>query len=127
MIVVSLALNIAVLAVVVSSFAGSARWLGDAYGPRTPARDILVAIYVAILLASAFLLVALALTGAGPGIDDRVASATVALLGLQVLYKVGTAATVRRAFANPVVLSNLGIALVHGATISTLTPALLTA
>lgn len=44
----------------------------------------------------------------------------VGLLGVQVVYKVGTALTVARALRNPVVLSNLGIAAVHGATITTL-------
>ncbi|MBM7503578.1 hypothetical protein ACFPER_08850 [Agromyces aurantiacus] len=114
MIVVSLTLN--VLVPVLASMRRERGWVVAAYGDRTPARDILFAIYAAILLASVALLAGW-LIGA-----DRafVESAAIGLLGIQVVYKVGTAITVEDARRNPVVLSNLGIAVVHGATIVTL-------
>lgn len=116
MIVVSLVLNLLVLAPVLASMRANRDWAVTAYGERTPARDILFAISTAILLASATLLAAW-LVG-----DDRafVEAVVLGLLGVQVAYKVGTALTVARALRNPVVLSNLGIAAVHGATIATL-------
>ncbi len=57
--------------------------------------------------------------------SGRVAvGALLALLGVQVIYKVVTAITVRRSLRNPVVLSNLGIAAVHTVTLATIVPAL---
>jgi hypothetical protein len=42
-----------------------------------------------------------------------VSGAVAALLAVQVFYKITTAVAVRRNLRNPVVLSNLGIAVVH--------------
>jgi hypothetical protein len=117
---VSLLLNIAVLVPVVASLALNARWVERAWGERTPARDILLAIYCAILLASTGMLV-LAIIG---GVPVALAAAAVALFTVQIVYKVLTAVTVRNALRNPVVISNLGIALVHGVTVATLLPIL---
>jgi hypothetical protein len=115
-IVVSLTLNLAVLVPVLVALRTDRPWVAAAYGERTPSRDILFAIYAAILLVSGALLASWFL-----GFDRAfVEAATIALLGVQVVYKVGTAVTVEQAFRNPVVLSNLGIAVVHGATIATL-------
>lgn len=50
MIVVSLVLNIVVLVAVVGSLLAKAPWTVAAYGERTAARDILLAIYLAILV-----------------------------------------------------------------------------
>lgn len=119
MIVVSLLLNIAVLVAVGGSLLARASWTDSAYGERTPARDILLAIYLAILVGSAALLVASLLAPA-----TWVLGAVVALLGVQVAYKVLTAVTVRSALRNPVVLSNLGIAAVHAITLATVIPVL---
>jgi hypothetical protein len=107
-------LNIVVLIAVAGSLLTDASWIRSAYGDRTPARDILVAIYLAILLSSAAFLVAV-LVAPAPWLVGAVA----ALLGVQVIYKVLTAVTVRSAFRNPVVLSNLGIAAVHVVTLVT--------
>jgi hypothetical protein len=68
------------------------------------ARRILAAIYAAIALASAALLVLDLL-------DHNVAAWTQALLGVQVVYKLLTVPLV--GLRNPVVVSNLGIAAVH--------------
>ncbi len=126
MLVISLLLNIAVLVPVVSVLAvGSRRGIDTRgslpWGARTSARDILVAIYIAILIASIALLAAAATTG--PSVAVEAASAS--LFAVQIVYKVLTAVTVRDALRNPVVLSNLGIAAVHGVTVATLVPALL--
>lgn len=56
MIIVSLAVNIVVLMGVTAGFVQGAAWVDRAYGERTPARDILLAVYIAILLASVVLL-----------------------------------------------------------------------
>jgi len=112
MIIVSLVLNIAVLAAVAGSLFRGAAWTRTAYGERTPARDILLAIYLAILIGSAVLL---ACTLIAPSAWTR--GAVVALLGVQIIYKLLTVVTVRGALGNPVVLSNLGIAAVHAITL----------
>ncbi len=112
MIVVSLVLNILVLIAVGGSLIASAPWVSSAYGERTPARDILLAIYLAILIASSGLLLSY-LTSPVPWLTGAI----VALLGVQIVYKVLTAVTVRKALRNPVVLSNLGIAVVHAVTL----------
>lgn len=126
MLLLSLLLNIAVLIPVVAVLALSARRAdgGPArypWGEQTPARDILLAIYIAILLVSITLLVAVATVGPSVAIE----SAAAALFVVQIIYKVLTAVTVRDALRNPVVLSNLGIAAVHTITVVTLAPVLL--
>jgi len=49
MITLSLLLNIAVLLPVTGSIIGNAGWVEAAYGPPSPARGILLAVYLAIL------------------------------------------------------------------------------
>lgn len=115
MIVVSLLLNIAVLIAVSIALVNDADWTRTAYGARTPARDILFAVYLAILVGSALLLVGV-IAAPAPALHGAVA----ALLALQIFYKIGSAATVSGALRNPVVLSNLGIAAVHLTTVITL-------
>jgi hypothetical protein len=112
-IVVSLLLNIAVLVAVAGSLIAKAAWTSAAYGDRTPARDILLAIYLAILIGSVGLLV-IQIVAPTPWATGGI----VALLGLQIVYKLLTAVTVQRALLNPVVLSNLGIAAVHAVTLA---------
>jgi hypothetical protein len=104
---ISLALNIAVLVPVCGSLLLKARWCDAAYGPPSPARGILLSIYLAILITSALLLLV-----------ER-PDAILALLAVQILYKVTTPFTVGT-LRNPVVASNLAIALVHIVTISLL-------
>lgn len=104
MLTLSLALNVAVLAAVLFGMVTDRAWVAEAYGARSPARAILQSIYGAILLVSLGLLCA-------P--DVRAASA---LLLVQVLYKLTTPWTVR-SMRNPVVLSNLAIAVVHCVTL----------
>ena len=108
MLLVSLSLNILVLVPVLFALAANGPAANGAWGIDTPARRILTAIYAAILSASGLLLVLFMLG------HDVLAWAQ-ALLGVQVVYKVMTAPLV--GLRNPVVLSNLAIALVHTVTL----------
>lgn len=97
-----LLINVLVLIPVTLGIYKDASWARRAYGSSTPARRILLSMYGAILVLSAVLLVV------------PMAGVAVGLLAMQVLYKLSTpfsVGTVR----HPVVLSNLAIAVVHGA------------
>jgi hypothetical protein len=100
----SLLLNIAVLIPIGTGLALDTTWVGRAYGDATQARGILLSIYIAIAVLSLVLLLR-------P--DRRTISA---LLLVQVIYKVTTPFTVGT-LANPVVISNLAIAVVHTTTL----------
>jgi hypothetical protein len=104
LIYLSLCLNIAVLVPVCLSILMRADWTTTAYGPDTPARGILLAIYFAILVYSAGLLF------------KPIPAMVVTLLMVQVVYKVMTPFTVGR-ITNPVVVCNLAIAVVHSFTL----------
>ena len=110
LITLSLGLNIAVLIPVCTSLVAKARWTNAAYGPPSPARGILLSIYLAILLVSAALLL------------KPVAEMVATLLIVQIVYKITTPFTVRT-LANPVVLSNLAIAAVHAVTVHSIAAA----
>ena len=97
MITLSLLLNIAVLVPVCGGLLTNAKWAVDVYGDATPARGILLSVYIAIGSISLLLLV----------LHDP--KPTAALLLVQVIYKVLTPLTVGR-LTNPVVISNLCIA-----------------
>ena len=103
----SLTLNILVLAPVTAGLLLSAKWTLPAFGPASPARGILLSIYLAIAAMSALLL-------ASPR-----AEAVAALLAMQILYKLTTPFTVGT-IRNPVVVSNLLIAAFHAATLMSL-------
>lgn len=104
MAVLSLLINVAVLVPVCAGLLADASWATAAYGERTPARAILLSVYMAIGLCSVLLLI------------RREPKAVAALLVVQVLYKVTTPLTVGT-LANPVVVSNLAIAAFHAATL----------
>ena len=106
----SLLLNLAVLVPVCGSLLVSAPWTVAAYGPPSPARGILLSIYLAIGLLSALLLL------------RPVPAAVAALLAVQILYKITTPLTTG-SISNPVVISNLLIAAVHAATLVVLVQA----
>lgn len=103
----SLLINIVVLVPVTSGMFVSARWAERVYGPQSPARGILLAIYVAITVTSVALLLR-------P--DPKM---VFALLVVQIVYKVLTPVTVDTV-RHPVVLSNLAIAAFHALTCATL-------
>jgi len=104
MVVLSLLINVAVLVPVCAGLLTDASWTSSAYGDWTPARAILLSVYLAIGLVSVLLLV------------RREPKAVAALLLVQVLYKVTTPLTVGT-LANPVVVSNLAVAGFHAATL----------
>lgn len=107
MIKLSLALNVLVLVPVCGSLLSNAGWTLAAYGPASPARGILLSIYLAILIVSAGLLF------------KPVPTMVAALLAVQIVYKLTTPFTVGT-LANPVVLSNLAIAAFHAVTLATI-------
>jgi hypothetical protein len=100
----SLVLNIAVLVPVCLGLLAKAEWTISAYGPNTPARGILLSVYLAILFASTGLLV------------KPVPAMVAALLLVQIVYKFTTPFTVGT-ISNPVVMSNLAIAAFHCVTL----------
>jgi hypothetical protein len=100
MILLSLLINVAVLVPVSAGLLVDASWVAAAYGDPSPARGILLSIYAAILLVSAWLLI------------ERNAMLVAPLLLVQVIYKLTTPITVG-SLINPVVISNLVVAAVH--------------
>lgn len=100
----SLVLNVLVLLPVCGSLIGQAARADPAFGPATPARGILLSIYLTILLTSVTLLI------------HPVASLIAGLLAAQIIYKITTPVTVGT-LRNPVVVSNLAIAGFHGVTL----------
>lgn len=104
MIYLSLALNVFVLVPVTYGLFTKADWVIDAYGVETPARGILLAVYLAILIGSIGLMI------------KPVPAMVAALLMVQIIYKVITPFTVGT-LGNPVVTSNLAIAAFHCVTL----------
>ncbi len=96
----SLILNILVLIPVSSGILLNSFWAVEAYGPDAPARGILLSIYLAILIVSVVLLVKFD------------AKFVMALLTVQIIYKVLSPIMVGT-LTNPVIISNLFIALFH--------------
>lgn len=107
MINLSLLLNIAVLIPVCSGLITNADWAQASYGAATAGRGILLSIYLAIGFASALFLL------------SRDPKLVAALLLVQILYKLTTPITVGT-LKNPVVISNLVIAIFHGVTLLTI-------
>ncbi len=112
LLVLSLLLNLAVLipvcgGLLLDTFGTGADWVRESYGPDTPGRRILLAVYLSIGIVSAGLLV------------WRQPTAVAALLAVQIVYKVLTPLTVGT-LQNPVVISNLLIAAFHAVTITML-------
>jgi len=105
MIYVSLITNIVVLIPIVLLMGIKSPLVDTAWGPFTEARGVLWSIYLAILAASLTL------------VFLPVVSFVVALLTIQIVYKVITPFTVGNV-KNPVVISNLLIAAVHLATVA---------
>jgi hypothetical protein len=107
LITASLALNIIVLVPVCSGLLSNASWTAETYGPESAARGILLAVYGAILLCSAGLLL------------KPLPLMVAALLIVQIVYKLMTPLTVG-GFTNPVVISNIAIAAFHSVTLWTI-------
>jgi hypothetical protein len=96
----SLILNILVLIPVCSGLLLKANWAVDSYGIETPARGILLSIYLAILIFSAVLLFKF---------DPKM---VMALLSVQIVYKLLSPIMVGT-LTNPVIICNILIALFH--------------
>lgn len=104
MVQLSLLLNVIVLVPVCAGLMMNAAWTQKEYGPATAARGILLSVYLAIGAMSTLLLL------------RPHTAMTVALLGVQILYKFTTPLTVKT-LKNPVVISNLAIATFHCVTV----------
>jgi hypothetical protein len=104
LIVISLSINLLVLFPVCMGLIRDAGWATTSYGPGTPARQILLSVYLAIFVVSALLLVS-------P--DPKLVAA---LLLVQIIYKLITPVAVGT-LGNPVVISNILIALFHSGTL----------
>ena len=100
MVVASLLVNVAVLLPVCAGLIRKDDWARACFGEATPARGILLSIYVAIGFGSLLLLI------------GRQPALVALLLGLQIVYKITTPFTVGT-IRNPVVISNLAIAAFH--------------
>ena len=100
MIKLSLLLNIIVLIPVCLGIFTNANWTVVSYGNNTPARSILLSVYLSILLFSIILLIK-------P--DPKIIAA---LLCVQIIYKFITPFTVGT-LSNSVVVSNIFIAIFH--------------
>lgn len=100
----SLILNILVLIPVCFSLIIDAEWARQSFGVFSPARGILLSIYLSILIASVILYFKM---------DVRYITA---LLFIQIVYKLTTPFTVGT-IINPVVISNLFIAVFHSLTL----------
>jgi len=100
MIYISLIINVVVLIPVCIGLVSDASWVEYGYGPASPARGILLSIYGSILLVSLGLII------------NPLPILVAPLLLIQVLYKLTTPFTVGN-FTNPVVISNILVALVH--------------
>lgn len=104
MIRVSLSVNIAVLIPVCTVLILNIGPFVDVWGPATPARGILLSMYLSILFLSV-------------GLWMRRNPMLVApLLVMQICYKLTTPITVG-SLTNPVVISNIAIAIVHALTL----------
>ena len=107
MITASLILNILVLIPVCFALIMNFEKMQQTAGAFTPARGILLAIYLTILIASIFLLFYT---------DVKLA---LALFSVQIIYKFISPFTVK-SIKNPIVISNLLIALFHLITVYTI-------
>jgi hypothetical protein len=104
MVRVSLGLNIVVLVPVCSVLILNVTPFVDAWGLATPARGILLSMYLSIMILSVGLW------------KQRNPILVAPLLAMQICYKVTTPITVGT-ITNPVVISNLAIASVHAITL----------
>ncbi|MEL7448776.1 MAG: hypothetical protein AAFN78_06175 [Pseudomonadota bacterium] len=100
----SLLVNVGVLLPVCIGLFADADWAQASFGQASPARSILLSVYLAIGAVSAMLLV------------FRDPKLVAALLLVQVIYKLSTPLTVGT-LGNPVVVSNLLIAALHTVTL----------
>jgi hypothetical protein len=87
---------------IILGFSPRARFRDWPYGPDTPGTRILSSLYLAITFFSLYALI----------VPKQMFPVCIFLFGFQIIYKLLSVITVRD-FKNPVVLSNLLIALMH--------------
>lgn len=104
MIPASLVMNVVILVPVCAGLITEAGWVSAAYGTKSPARAILLSVYIAILLVSCALLF------------WKNPAAVASLFLVQILYKVITPIAVG-SIAHPVVATNLFVAAFHTITL----------
>ena len=104
---ISLVLNILVLIPVCAGLFLKANWAVDSYGIETPARGILLSVYLAIFIFSVLLLFKF---------DPKM---VMALLSVQIVYKLLSPIMVGT-ITNPVIISNIFIAVFHSLTLYTI-------
>ncbi|MEO0390434.1 MAG: hypothetical protein AAF218_05780 [Pseudomonadota bacterium] len=97
----ALGVNILVLVPVISGLMAAAPGVDVPFGPATPARGILMSVYISIMLVSAALILA-HWQGAPWAVP-----ATLALFAVQIVYKATTVAVI--GLGNPVVLTNTAV------------------
>lgn len=107
MITSSLILNIVVLVLVCTGLIMDSERVQKSAGKFTPARGVLLAMYLTIAIASAALLL----------VQDP--KLVFALLFMQIVYKLLTPVTVKT-IKNPIVISNILIAVFHLVTVYTM-------
>lgn len=107
LITVSHIVNLVVVTLIPWLIARDTPAMAAVYGPDSPARRILACLYATIALASGIALASHALT-ASPALSLRIAAV---MFPLQIIYKLATVPAV--GLRNPVVQSNVAIALLH--------------
>ena len=112
MLTISFLINLGVLGIIVPAILRNTPNMVAAYGPATPARGIVVAFYITVMVLS---FVGLTVIALGLPLAREIG---LMILPAQVLYKGLTAVTVGT--ANPVVRANLAIAAFHMVTWATL-------
>ena len=111
MLAVSLLINVLILVPVVGGLLRNTPSTTDVFGAQSPARQILTALYLAILIMSIALLVLLVTRG-----FDAAWTYALPLLLLQIVYKLLTWPLVR--LKHPVVMPNLAVAALHTLTLA---------
>lgn len=117
MLTVAMFINILVLIAVTGALIKGAHRIQVVYGHRTPGRDILLCIYLAILLMCVVLVVCMHVP-ASPLLRQGAHWAAASLMSVQIVYKLLTAAIVKGGKPpnlplNPVVAANVAIAVYH--------------
>jgi len=113
MLTLSYLVNILILGPLLISIAQRPERMDPFLGPATDGRRILVCLYMSLAIASVFGLIQLA-----SGYSEAALSLGVSLFSLQILYKLMTVPAV--GLQNPVVRTNLVVAIIHIATLLTL-------
>ncbi len=111
MMTISFCVNLVVLAFVVPQLWSGTAGMDAAFGPNTPARRTLTCVYAAIWMTSLIAIIA-TMTGR----VEQAVTLAIGLFSVQIIYKLMTVLAV--GMANPVVVANLPIAILHVVTLT---------